>query len=79
MDENQTEDDAWSSVFNSSLLFFFSDFYTIKTFEVITDLYLDNGIIAFKSNSYSVQTTTFVHRMHENCPDRWKLILTRFL
>lgn len=57
MDENQTEDDAWSSVFNSSLLFFFSDFYTIKTFEVITDSYLDNSIIAFKSNSYSVVLT----------------------
>lgn len=54
MDENQTEDDAWSSVFSSSLLFFLSNFYTIKTFEVITDLYLDNSIIAFKSNSYSV-------------------------
>lgn len=50
MDENQTEDD----VFSSSLLFFLSNFYTIKTFEVITDLYLDNSIIAFKSNSYSV-------------------------
>lgn len=54
MDENQTEDDAWFSVFSSSLLFFFSNFYTIKTFGVITDLYLDNSIIAFKSNSYSV-------------------------
>lgn len=52
MDENQTEDGSLFLVVHSC--FFFSNFYTIKTFGVITDLYLDNSIIAFKSNSYSV-------------------------